>query len=193
MAAEKLGKTKKNKSNEEWKEPWWKRRIQANIAEWRKDVSRLKERRKGTFEFKKKDLDRMERKYKLSDVGNVQVTDMLKEKISAGTTKIKWYEERELHYHQNTLFATNQKQFYQELDDRSNIPNKAPDAQGASEFWRNIWLIPGNFNKKASWLPKVKEMLSEFDKQESIRISVENVETAIRKMTNWKAPGPDCV
>ena len=93
VVAEKLGKMKKNKSNEKRKEPWWKRRIQANIAEWRKDVSRLKERRKGTFEFKKKDLDRMERKYKLSDVGNVQVTDMLKEKISAGATKIKRYEE----------------------------------------------------------------------------------------------------
>ena len=35
--------------------------------------------------------------------------------------------------------------------------------------------------------------MSEFDKQEDIRISVENVKTAIRKMTNWKAPGPDCV
>ena len=79
-------------------------------------------------------------------MGNVQVIDMLKEKISAGYTKIKQYEERELHYHQITLLATNQKQFYQELDGRSNIPNKVPDAQEASEFWSNIWSIPGNFN-----------------------------------------------
>ena len=48
--------------------------------EWRKDVRRLKERRKGTFEFEKKDLNRMERKYKLSDVGNVQVINMLRKK-----------------------------------------------------------------------------------------------------------------
>ena len=99
-----------------------KRRIQANIAEWRKDVSRLKERGKGTFEFEKKNLNRMERKYKLSNVGNVQVIHMLKEKTS-GTTKIKQYEERELLYHQNTLFATNQKQFYQELDGQENLLN----------------------------------------------------------------------
>ena len=135
----------------------------------------------------------MKGKYKLSDEENVQVIDTLKEKISAGATKIKRYEERELHYHQNTLFATNQKQFYQELDGRSNIPNKAPDAQEASEFWSNIWSIPGNFNENASWLPKVKERLSEFDKQEDIRISVENVKTALRKMTNWKAPAHDFV
>ena len=68
----------------------------------------------------------MERKDRLSDVGNVQVTDMLKEKISVSATKIKRYEERELYYHQKTLFETNQKQFYKELDGRSNIPNKAP-------------------------------------------------------------------
>ena len=54
---------KKNKSNEKQNEPWWKRRIQANTAEWRKDVSRINERRKDTFEFERKDLDRMNRQY----------------------------------------------------------------------------------------------------------------------------------
>ena len=116
---------------------------------------------------------------------------MLKEKISAGATKIRRYEERELHYHQNTLFAT--RKIYQELDGRSSILNKAPDAQETSDFWSNIWLTPGNLNENASWLPKTKERLGEIDKQEDIRIIVENVKTAMRKMTNWKAPGPDCV
>ena len=60
VVAEKLGKTKKNKSNEKRKEHWWKRRTQANIAEWRK-VSRLNESKKGTFGFEKKELDRMEK------------------------------------------------------------------------------------------------------------------------------------
>ena len=43
----------------------------------------------------------------------------------------------------------NQKQFYQELYGRSNIPNEASDAQEASEFWSNIWSITGNFNESA--------------------------------------------
>ena len=161
--------------------------------EWRKCGSTLNEKRKGTFEFEKKDLDGMESKYKLSDVGNVQVIDVLKEKISAGPAKIRHYEERELHYYQNTLFATNQKQFYQELDGCSNIPNEAPDAQEASEFWSNIWSIPGSFNENASWLPKLKESLSEIGKQEDIRISAEYLRMVVRKKTNWKVPGPDCV
>ena len=77
VVAEKLEKRKENKSNEKRKEPWWKRKIEANIAEWRKDVSRLNY----LFEFEKKDLDRMGKKYQLSDVRNVQVIYMLKEKI----------------------------------------------------------------------------------------------------------------
>ena len=77
VVAEKLEKRKEKESNEKRKEPWWKRKIEANIAEWRKDVSRLNY----TFEFEKKDLDRMEKKYQLRDVRNVQVIDMLKEKI----------------------------------------------------------------------------------------------------------------
>ena len=110
VVAEKVGKNKKTKSNEKQNEPWWKRRIQANIAEWRKDVTRLNEERRSTFEFEKKDLDRMERKYKQSDAGNAQVINLLKEKISAGTTKIRQNEERGLHCHQNTLFAKKQEQ-----------------------------------------------------------------------------------
>ena len=64
----------------------------------------------------------------------------MEEKISAGATKIRRYEER--------------KQFHQELDGRSNIPNVAPDVQEASEFSSNIWSIPGNFNENASWSPR---------------------------------------
>ena len=82
------------------------------------------------------------------------------------------------------MFATNQKQFYQELYGRSNIPNEASDAQEASEFWSNIWSITGNFNESALWLPKVEERLSEMENQEDIKISVENVKRAKRKMTN---------
>ena len=99
VVAKNLGKMKNNKSNEKQKEPWswWKRRIQANFKEWRKDVTELNERWKSTLKFEKKDFDRMERKYKLSDVGNVQIIYMLKEKISAGAAKIRPYEARSLH------------------------------------------------------------------------------------------------
>ena len=65
-----------------------------NIAEWRKGGSRQNERKKGTFEFEQKYLDKMKRNYKLSDTGNVQVINMLKEIISSGATKIRRYEKK---------------------------------------------------------------------------------------------------
>ena len=39
----------------------------------------------------------------------------------------------------------------------------------------------------------MKGSLNEIEKQEDIRIGVENMKTAIREMTNWKPLGPDCV
>ena len=91
------------------------------------------------------------------------------------------------------MLATNQRNFYQEFDGSSNILKEASDAQKVSKFWGNIWLIPGNFNENALWLPKMKEKLSKNEMQEDIRISVENVKTTVRKMTNWKALDPDFV
>ena len=52
MVAEKLENKKENKSNEKQKEPWWKKKIQTNIPEWRKDVSRPND----TFYLKRKNL-----------------------------------------------------------------------------------------------------------------------------------------
>ena len=106
---------------------------------------------KAHLHLKRSEQDIMERKCKLSDVGNVQIIDMLKEKILAGATKIRRYEERVLHYHQNTLFATNQK-----LDGHSNNANETPDAQEVSEFQNNIWLILGNLPENVSCLSKAK-------------------------------------
>ena len=41
--------------------------------------------------------------------------------------------------------------------------------------------MPGSFNEKASWLPKVKEKLSKIEKHEDIRISAKNVKMAMKK------------
>ena len=192
VVTEKLGKTKKSGGNDRRNEPWWKRRIEGNIKKWRKDISRLTERRGNAHEFDRRDDDRLAEKYHIEDLGNVQVIDRLKAKIAAGATKIKRFDERQKQHHQNALFSTNQKKFYEELDGRNNA-NIPPHAEEATEFWKGIWSVPGKFNDKASWLPKVKEKLSGVDRQADVKISICDVKKAIRKMTNWKAPGPDCV
>lgn len=192
VVSEKLGKLRSSRGAERKKEPWWKRRVKGNILEWRKDLSRLEERRKRRFEFQQKDLDRLNRKYKLNDLGNNHVIAQLKEKIESASTKLKRFEKMNAKRQQNTLFSMNQKKFYEEIDG-GRQPNEAPNAQEATDFWKGIWSNAGQMNEEASWLPKVKERFRHVRKQENIVVGLKDVRTGIRKMTNWKAPGPDGV
>ena len=64
VVAERLGKMKdgtrdnRNKNNE----PWWKRRVEENIVQWWKDLSRVEARRKGELTFTESEVTRMNRK-----------------------------------------------------------------------------------------------------------------------------------
>ena len=75
-------------------EPYWKRRIQTNIARWRKDLSKIEEVKRGELKLKLKEGQDMNRKYQLEEKGTTQVTDVLKQKIRSGSAKIKKYEDR---------------------------------------------------------------------------------------------------
>ena len=57
----------------------------------------------------------MDQKYKLRERGTLYVSDMLKQKITAGGIKIKRYDDPCLQFYQNTLFRTNQKLVYDEF------------------------------------------------------------------------------
>ena len=192
LVTERLGKMKKAYQQKRRKEPWWKRRIGRNINEWRKDLGRLEARRKGQFEFEGREMERMNRKYDLGNRGNIGVIEMLKQKIHSGATKVRRFDERNMQYHQNSLFATNQKQLYKELRGDESV-NEKPDAGEATVFWSNIWSNPGTHNIEARWISKVKESLQNVRQQQNIAISIKSVKNGIKRMTNWKAPGPDGV
>ena len=66
LVAEGLGKIKKKAEgkNIEKVKPFWKRRVERNIVEWRKDLGRVEEVRKGT-KLKDKAMRRLIDKYDL--------------------------------------------------------------------------------------------------------------------------------
>ena len=66
LVAEGLGKIKKKAEgkNIEKDKPFWKRRVERNIVEWRKDLGRVEEVRKGT-KLKDKLMRRLIDKYDL--------------------------------------------------------------------------------------------------------------------------------
>ena len=59
------------------------------------------------------------------------------------------------------------------------------------EFWSGIWSQPVTHNEEARWLKKVEEQLRGGRTQEDILITTGKLKKQLRKMKNWKAPGPD--
>lgn len=195
VVADRLGlmKKKKGKKYERMNKPRWQRRIEKSIVEWRKDLSRVEELKSGKL-LGNIVMNRLIRKYQVVEKGVVAVATLLKGKIKSGSSKIKCYVDSCTKVRQNNLFKNNQRQLYKELGGKANLgPTEAPDAEEATKFWSGIWSVEKNHNADASWLGEVRDRMSGVEKQGEVCISVEDVQFGIRKMANWKAPGPDGV
>jgi len=87
------------------KKPWWQRRLEWNIKEWRKDLGRVNEIKKGS-NVRKVVKDRLERKYKLMEKGTIAVSTLLKNKITSASTKIRQYVGKSIARRQNISLRT---------------------------------------------------------------------------------------
>ena len=175
------------------KDPWWKRRIEESIKKWRRDLGLVDAFKRGNLK-NAKEKARLERTYGLGAKGYLYVIAFLKGKIHSGTCKIQSYLKRELQFRQNTLFKNDQKQLYKELGGTAQTDSaKAPDAKEATDFWSGIWSNPVEHNRNAEWLERAKRVNARIQKQEDVVIEMDDVKRGIRRMTNWKAPGPDAV
>ena len=142
LVAEGLDKIEKKVEgkNKEKGEPFWQRRGVRNIVEWRKDLGRVEEVRKGT-KLKDEVMLRLVDKYGLFEKGCLAVVTLLKNKIQSGSVKIKHFTEKTLQHRQNTHFKSNQSQVYKELSRKTKTDNPSPDAAEAKAFWSGIWYI----------------------------------------------------
>ncbi len=193
VVAERLGlKTEKGKKAEQ-KKPFWQRRVEESIKKWRKDLSQVEEIRKGS-KVGEKVRQVLERRYSLTERGAASVSTFLKGKIEAGSTKIRWFVERKVARRQNNLFQNNQRQVYKELGGGTNgNTNEVPDAAESKKFWEGIWSVETEHVKDATWLGEARRRMEHVGPMEEVEITKEDVLHAIRRMANWKAPGPDGV
>ena len=136
---------------------------------------------------------RLEKVYGLGEKGTLYVIELLKGKIHAGTCKVRNYLKRNLQFHQNNLFKNDQKQLYKELSGSVLTDSMAPDKAEATAFWSGIWSKPETHNSNAEWIGQTRRAMRRSSRQEDIVIGLEEVKGGIRRMTNWKAPGPDGV
>ena len=85
----KEGGVKKGKRGEK-KEPWWKRRIESDITNLRKNINRLERERRGETVGKgKRKIKKLNAKYRAKKKGINLVIEELKERLVAKKTKVK--------------------------------------------------------------------------------------------------------
>ena len=131
--------------------------------------------------------------YDLECKGANEVCALLKSKIFSSSAKLKRYEERKTQFHQNTLFKTSQRKLYEELNGKTRGKVEVPKAKEATKFWSDIWSKPGKHSADAEWLGRVRRKLSDVEKQTDLLIDVEMLRSGVKRLSNWKAPGPDGV
>ena len=181
------------KPKTEKKEPWWKRRLEGQVKQMRRDlgfINKLIEKKK----VKKKWRKILDTKYKIQKKKLTVVQEEIKQRIVAKQQKIKRYQNHINQFQQNRTFKNNQGRFYQNLNsggqfDKSDVPG----AEEAKKFWQGIWEEEKVHNKDAKWFMKFKEELHGKEKQAKIIITKDKMMKSLRKMSNWKSPGPDNV
>ena len=88
----------------------------------------------------------------------------------------------------------NQGRFTQRLNnEEENHQYEIPHSVEAQTFWRGIWSERKEYHKDAEWLKDVKKELEQDEGQNKIDITKDKMMRVMRKMPNWKTPGPDNV
>ena len=131
IVAEKLG-VKSSQSQHKDNKPWWKRRLEGQINELRKDLSRIEQMDRGAM----KDSDmrnRLMKKYQIKGKGMSVVKEEIKQRVKAKAAKVKRYDGRVRQFHQNRIFNTNQRQLFKELDGKCDN-SSGSRASGGKDF-----------------------------------------------------------
>ena len=180
----------KRSDNGKVQEPLWKRRHRLKMSRIRADLGRVEWWKRD--ESKSSDLKcELERKYLVKKKGISVVIEELKQRIKAVQQKISRYECRTEQYKENRMFEANQRRLYQIIDGIQWNNVQSPEAAESIEFWSGIWSKPTSHNVDTEWLKKLEKDLKDIEKQDDILLDSDKVRVQLRKVPNWKSPGPD--
>jgi hypothetical protein len=169
--------------------PKWKVRLEQRISNWRTDISCLEHFKAGTLRnIKTKTV--LTQRYHLEAKTITEVAEELKQRVLATAKKIERYESRIQQFRQNRQFKTNQRRFYQNLEEGSNNQAEMPDKEETTKFWRDIWDSPEEHSGNAAWIKDVESNMKGH-KMEDLTITPEMVKKQTKKVKNWTAPGKD--
>ena len=189
VVAELVGyKVKERKEN---RTPYWRRRIVEKQNMLRKELGQLNRMKRNELK-NENTISKLKKKYQIEKKGLQVVHEEVQQKLVATGAKLERYDNRTKQYRQNRLFETNQKKLFEELDgvERETV---VPDAEESTRFWSEIWDNPVKHKENPEWLKNVEDELTGLGVQENISIEITKLRKQIRKIPNWKSPGPDGV
>ena len=181
--------SKNQPSRKGMRQPPWKRRLENQVTEMRGDLSKLKEMADNNLKNKKK-INELCKKFQIKQKGLDYIMEDLKQRIKAKAHKIQRYSNRNKGYLQNKLFQTNQRRLYNQLKGEE-YQQESPEAEDCRRLWEGIWSNQVSHNHHAIWLQEIKREESRREKQRFHEITINTVRNQLKKMPNWKAPGPD--
>ena len=195
IISEKTGKTPKKpkkRSNKEH-QPKRKTRIGNQIKGMRADLSILSDiAQKGETENISKKKQRIKRKYRIRTNQELQtIRESLKMKIQAKAQRIRRYVKRSKQYRKNQMFSNNRKTFFRNLSNDQILVEKPPNKEATETFWRNILESDREHNHSAEWIRREDQKYADTKFQSWVDISQEELQTALKKTSNWKSAGLD--
>ena len=195
VISEKIGKTLQNpkrRSNIKL-QPKWKTRTENQIKGMRADLSILTDmaQKSETQKISRK-KQTIKRKYKITTIQDLHTArEFLKMKILAKAQRIRRYEKRSKQYKQNQMFANNRKKFFRNLGKEQVPVEKPPKKEATETFWRNILENDREHNHSAERIKREELKYADTECQPWEDITQDELQTALKKTSNWKSPGPD--
>ena len=132
------------------------------------------------------------KKHNIKKKGIRTVIKELKHRLHTKTAKLKRYEERVNQCKINRMFFQNQKRVYQQIDGIRNINNEKPNAEESKQFWSNVWYNEKEHERNTEWLREFRAQKGNM-KRHDINVTTEMIKEQVKKIPNWKSPGPDGV
>ena len=89
------------------------------------------------------------------------------------------------------MFESNQKKLFEELEREQRDNESTPTNKESRKYRYDIWGKNIQHNNNAEWLVQLEAELVDVNEQADVQVTVDLIEKQLRKMENWKSPGPD--
>ena len=91
------------------------------------------------------------------------------------------------------MFVNNRKKLFRSLGKEQISVEKPPKKEATETFWRAILENNREDNHSAEWIKREEQKYTDIECQLWEDISLDELQTAMKKTSNWKSPGPDAV